>query len=353
MTDHMSMHPELAEADTHDAAGRHDDAVDVLARATQRGNVEAATRLGKRLVVGDRAPLMPRQGADLLRKAASEGGAEAPARLAVLFAAGITGRPDWPTALELVGVAAERGFDAAARQIEVLETLDPEAVRPGAPGWRTRAARLDAAVLQSPPHGTTLHADPQIEHFADLATAAVCDWITERARGRLGPARVYDPVARVEKVDAARSNSAAGFDLMQADLVQLVVQARMAAGCGHPVTHLEGPNVLHYAVGQTITNHYDFVDPDTPNYADEIARNGQRIITFLLYLNEAYEGGETDFPGLGLRHHGRRGDGLFFVNALPSLEPDRRMLHAGRAPTRGEKWVFSQFVRNRAVLHLG
>ena len=42
--------------------GAHDDAINALARATKLGDVEATTRLGKRLIVGDRAPLLPTEG---------------------------------------------------------------------------------------------------------------------------------------------------------------------------------------------------------------------------------------------------------------------------------------------------
>ncbi|MEJ0039722.1 MAG: hypothetical protein WDO68_27395 [Gammaproteobacteria bacterium] len=38
------------------------------------------------------------------------------------------------------------------------------------------------------------------------------------------------------------------------------------------------------------------------------------------------------------------------MNSLPDMQPDLRMLHAGRAPTRGEKWIVSQFVRSRATI---
>ena len=147
-----------------------------------------------------------------------------------------------------------------------------------------------------------------------------------------------------------RTNSAAGFDLIHADVVQAAVQYRMAAAVGIPVDHMEGPTVLHYAVGEQITNHYDFVNPRIPNYESEIAQRGQRIITFLVYLNDDYEGGETDFPELGLRYHGAKGHGLFFTNALPNGEPDLRMVHAGLPPKDNDKWLMSQFIRNRVVL---
>jgi prolyl 4-hydroxylase len=74
------------------------------------------------------------------------------------------------------------------------------------------------------------------------------------------------------------------------------------------------------------------------------------VLTFLVYLNDDYDGGETDFPGLGIAHKGRRGQGLLFVNALDDSEPDLRTVHAGCAPTKGEKWIVSQFIRNRRVL---
>src|SRR5690606_5555584 len=56
-------------AERLDAAGRHDEAIDCLARATQRGDVEAKTRLAKRLIVGDRAPLLLREGVTFMHEA--------------------------------------------------------------------------------------------------------------------------------------------------------------------------------------------------------------------------------------------------------------------------------------------
>ena len=69
----------------------------------------------------------------------------------------------------------------------------------------------------------------------------------------------------------------------------------------------------------------------------EVAAKGERIVTFLLYLNDDDDDGRTEFVNLGIAHKGRRGEGLFFVNALENGLPDRRTLHAGRPPTRGEK----------------
>ena len=70
----------------------------------------------------------------------------------------------------------------------------------------------------------------------------------------------------------------------------------------------------------------------------------------LIYLNDDCEGGDTEFPQLGIRHRGAAGDALIFFSADASGRPDPRTVHAGRPPTAGEKWVLSQFVRNRPVI---
>jgi hypothetical protein len=67
----------------------------------------------------------------------------------------------------------------------------------------------------------------------------------------------------------------------------------------------------------------------------------------LIYLNDDFDGGETNFPLINRRFKGRKGDALFFRNVNDAGAPDIRTLHAGLAPTRGEKWLFSQWARRR------
>jgi hypothetical protein len=181
-----------------------------------------------------------------------------------------------------------------------------------------------------------------------LASPAVCDWLIAQARDRLRPALVTTRPGSAAG-SAGRSNSFALLTLADADLVVLAVRERLAAAAGLPVLNLGAPQVLHYAVGQTFVHHNDFFDPATPSGAAEIAAAGQRVATGLLYLNdEGLEGAETDFPRLDLRHRGARGDALVFFNVDAAGQPDRRTLHAGLAPTLGEKWLLSQWMMDRA-----
>ncbi len=343
--------PSVAEAARHDAAGNHDKAVSVLSAACRDGDIEAMTRLGKRLLVAAGAPLDPERGTELLTGAANHGGAEAAAQLAVMSAIGMHTEQSWDKALEAIVFSAERGWPAARAQLRILAAdralAASEADEADPALWGRLASTIDLNRWHSPSPGANLSEAPLVRHFPDFASPAVCDWMIANARGRLGRARVYDALLRKETTSETRNNTAAIFNLTHSDLISVLIQVHMCANTGVPFRYLEPANVLHYDVGEEITEHYDFIDPNVPNYEQEIAENGQRIVTFLVYLNDDYEGGETELPELGIIHKGKRGEGLFFVNAHENGEADIRTVHAGRPTRRGEKWIVSQFIRNR------
>lgn len=349
--------PDLTLAQRHDAAGRHDDAINALALGTRAGNLPCMRHLGKRLLTGDRAPLLAAEGASFLQDAANQGDAEAAARVAALTALGAYRTQSWHDALRWLGFAAHHGWQPARDQLLALHEdaaraagADAAAAAAASRHWPDLAAQIDPAAWRVSPAGRDLSMAPQVRAFENFIGASACHWLIEQARGRLVRARVYDVASGRDLVSATRSNTVANFNLAEVEVLHVLLQARMSAACGVPMPNMEAPAVLHYDVGEQITDHFDFVDPGTPDYAGEIARNGQRLVTFLIYLNDQYEGGETGFPKLGFSHKGRLGEGLYFVNALADLQPDLRMLHTGRPPTRGEKWIVSQFIRSRASL---
>ena len=352
MTTTSGTNAAVALAAEHEAAGRYDDAVNELARAAQSGDVDATTELGKRLILGDLGPQLPHDGTRMLADAAAGGSVEAALRLATLAALGTYVEQSWSRAFGFLVLAAEKGSSEARGQLQLFARRRLNEGEPLAGEWRRLAEGIDLATWISPARSVSLHDDPAVRSFPEFTEDDVCSWLIERARSNLGRALVYDAAYGRDIADHMRTNSAAGFDLMTADLVQVALQYRMAASVGLPIENMEGPTVLHYEVGEEITNHYDFLNPGSPNYQDEISRRGERIITFLVYLNDDYGGGETAFPKLGISHKGKRREGLLFVNALPSGPPDLRMVHAGTPPTSGEKWIVSQFIRNRAVLNI-
>jgi len=340
---------DVERADQCDAAGAHADAVGHLAAGARKHDVEAMTRLGKRLLVGDRSPCLPKDGAGLIAEASARGGAEAAAVLAVLYAVGASRGHGIEAGLKSLIVAAERGWPAAHAQLNVLAARDEPQPPSRSSDWRALAQAIDLTAWQAPPAATDLSASPLVRSYPKFASPAMCRWFIENARGRLSRALVYEAISREVMAKPTRTNTAAVFNLIATDFVFVLAQLRMAACLGVPLRQFEALTVLHYDEGEEITDHYDFVDPNLPTYAQEIAEQGDRVVTFLVYLNDDYQGGETAFPRLDISHKGRRGEGIFFVNSDHG-RADTRTLHAGRTPVGGEKWIVSQFIRDRAVL---
>lgn len=343
----------VAEAAQCDARGDHEQAVNLLAQGARQGDVDAMTHLAQRLLVGYQAPFLPQEGADLIVRAANLGGAAAAAQLAVLAAIGMHLEQSWETALAAIVFSAERGWPRAQGQLRVL-SADRELAaqhlgtdKPDPTLWRRLADAIDLNRWHHPAPGLNLCEAPLVRRFPDLVSAQVCQWMIEHARGRLTRALVYDAVTYEETANETRTNTAALFNITNADLVCVLIQVHMCANTGLSFRQLEPLSVLHYDVGEQIVEHFDFIDPQLPDHDQQIARHGDRVLTFLLYLNEDYTGGETEMPQIGLSHKGRLGEGLFFVNVLDNGEPDVRTLHAGRPPLRGEKWIVSQWARSR------
>jgi prolyl 4-hydroxylase len=341
-----------------DAQGHHDDAINELALGAQAGDLEAMLQLGKRLIVGDRAPYLPRDGASLVYDAAMKGQADAVALISVFQAAGIFQRKSWSDAFNTLAHAAQLGSHSAQEQLLLLaQGPTAEAPTPPLAGtdgqiWQPLATSIDLDAWITPPAANIVHDDPVLKSFPGFLSQAFRARLIAQSRRRLKPALVYNASAKRDVHSGTRTNSIAQFNLVENEVIHFLLQERMANATGVPMVQFEATAVLHYKPGEQIMNHYDFVDTDLPNYEQEIAENGQRIITFLIYLNDDYEGGATDFPKLGVSHKGSAGEGFYFTNALADGGPDHRVLHAGTPPHKADKWIVSQFIRNRTVKYV-
>jgi prolyl 4-hydroxylase len=327
-----------------------DRSVEVLRLAASSGDVLALTRLGERLLQ-EKTPAAYAEAVAALDRAVRSGGVEAPAIRAMTLALGIGGIQNWVAALDLLEAGSERGSASAQGQLAALAGVDEAGLsRLGrrADRWARLRAAIDLDAWSKPPPQEILSRSPRIYAYTPFVSTAVCNWLIARARGRVVPAKVFDPERLGHRFEDARNNSAFELDLSDMDVVMTMVRARIAATVAVSSAALEQPQVLHYLPGQRFEQHYDFFDPALEGHVPELARRGQRIVTFLLYLNAEFEGGETDFPLLGQRFKPPAAGALCFVNIQPSGAPDRRTLHAGLTPTKGEKWLLSQWIRERS-----
>lgn len=273
-----------------------------------------------------------REGAALLQRAADLGSGEAQARLAYFTALGLHAPPDWDRAVALLRRAAEFGWRQAQDELSLLS--DAQGV-------------VDIRAFVSPRRVQVVHAAQRIHVVPGLFSAPECDWLIRRAAGRMTRAKVHDVRKAGAMVVDERSNTHLPFTVLDADLALTFLRARIANTMGMGLPLMEPASVLHYEVGQRFAEHYDHFNPAIPGHAADIAERGQRMATILVALNDAYEGGETHFPKLGWRWRGRTGDGIVWANVTREGAIDETTLHAGLPPTSGEKWLLSQWVRDR------
>jgi hypothetical protein len=303
----------------------------------------------REILRGD-TPSHLRRGIEALEFAIESKEPDASCLLAVFAATGIGIPQSWPRALDLLLDGAQAGSSAARKQLALLaEPGNPQSLADAEDGeiWRRLRHSISLERWTAPPDQRVLCKAPVVVAIGGFVSPDICRWIVGRAADRLRPAMLYGGQSTSPQRSAARTNSAFEIDVLDFDLVILAVRARIAATLGVPVRALEPPQVMHYEVGEEFAPHRDFLAPELPGHAADIARQGQRIVTFLIYLNSEFEGGETDFPVLALAYKGGTGDALYFGNVDPTGAPDPRTLHAGLPPTRGEKWLFSQWVRDR------
>jgi prolyl 4-hydroxylase len=303
-------------------------------------------------ILNGHTPADLKRGIEALKAAIAAGEPDACCLMAALTADGVGVPQSWPAAFDLLLDAAMKGSTAARRQLRVLtRTVDGELCAEreerGPELWRRyrQAIRLEDWI--APSEKQVLSKTPRLVAIKNFLPPAACAWLIDRALDQLRPALLYGTASATPIKLGVRTNSAFEINTLETDMVVLMVKARIAATIGFPTSFLEPPQILHYDPGEQFAPHRDYLDPTLPGQAADFARRGQRVVTFLVYLNAEFEGGETDFPVLALAHKGQAGDALYFGNVDPSGQMDPRTLHAGLPPISGEKWLFSQWVRNR------
>jgi len=318
------------------------DVIALRARA-RAGDPKALTLLGRRLLVGgDGVAASPQEAVACLKEAANRGNGEATALLSVFAAWGVLRSHDLGDALDLLQRAAELGWTASQRELQFIAGAQNT-------NWAELRRQADLARWTRSPPVKVLRERPSIRVCERFASVAECDWLIALARHQLQRAMVYRRDAAGFVQSANRTNTEASYFIGNSDVVLKLVEARVAAAVGIESRFFEVAKLLHYEPGQQFHAHCDFQEPSTPALRQEIERHGQRVATVLVYLNDDYAGGETDFPRIGLRYRGARGDALIFSNVRADGSPDYDTLHAGLPPASGVKWVLSQWIRSRPV----
>ena len=193
-------------------------------------------------------------------------------------------------------------------------------------------------------------ASPRLTVLSGLLSAAECAALIDAARAVIAPSLVIDDRNVGNTVDDSRTSSGMHFPLGTSPDAD-EIQRRIMSVIGLPLDRAEPLQVLRYGPGEEYVPHFDFFDVDegTAGEGDSttVSRFGQRVATMICYLSAVESGGATVFPEIGLEVRPLPGRAVYFTYLDADGVVDRRSLHGGSPVHAGEKWIVTQWCRER------
>jgi prolyl 4-hydroxylase len=134
--------------------------------------------------------------------------------------------------------------------------------------------------------------------------------------------------------------------LYKDDPVVHQIYERLAHKFHFDIDNAEALQVVKYEPKGFYVQHHDSCCDDNQSCIDFSRTSGQRILTILIYLNDDFTGGTTEFPILGKHFKAPKyGALVFHPLAKDSNQCHRKALHKGVEVESGTKYICNIWVR--------
>jgi len=191
---------------------------------------------------------------------------------------------------------------------------------------------------------------PKIQFVDDFLTPEECQELINLAEKELARSTVahtdeHDHATEKSVVDSSRTSS--GMWLRRDNQHPLVQKLLKGAPklAGFPRSHAEDIQILRYEISQQYVPHYDYFDPKL--YPAFLQNGGQRMASFLCFLNEVEQGGHTVFPKVNVSVAPKKGGCVWWSNVHPDASLDEMSLHGGAPVEKGKKYVAVMWFREK------
>ncbi len=184
-------------------------------------------------------------------------------------------------------------------------------------------------------HGLEIFTIPQ------FLTNEECDHIVRLTEHGSVRSSVAGSGAQTVKYDEGRTSSTAV--LHDTDPIVSNVNQKMYIELGIEAPYSEPTQGQIYEVGQEFRHHQDAFGKEA--YHNHCLSSGQRTWTFMIYLNDVEEGGETDFPTLQKTFTPVKGTAVVWKNSSGTGTENPAALHAGLPVRRGRKVIITKWFR--------
>ncbi|GAB2259928.1 hypothetical protein Droror1_Dr00010783 [Drosera rotundifolia] len=198
---------------------------------------------------------------------------------------------------------------------------------------------------------------PRAVYFPKFASPEQCQAVIDVAKSYVKPSTLALREGESEESTKGVRTSSGTFITASEDNTGVLdfVEEKIARATMIPRVYGEAFNILRYEIGEKYNSHYDVFNP-----AEYGPQTSQRVASFLLYLSEVEEGGETMFPFeddkldasydftqcIGLKVKPKQGDGLLFYSLFVNGTIDPTSLHGSCPVIKGGKWVATKWIRD-------
>jgi prolyl 4-hydroxylase len=116
---------------------------------------------------------------------------------------------------------------------------------------------------------------------------------------------------------------------------------------GNRIEQCEDIQVVKYEPNGYYKEHHDSCCDDS-DACREFNKDGNRILTMVIYLNDGFEGGTTRFPNLNKEFKPPKYSGILFYPMNKNGDKcHNNSLHAGMPITSGEKYIANVWIRDK------
>ncbi|XP_050728667.1 prolyl 4-hydroxylase subunit alpha-1-like [Eriocheir sinensis] len=201
-----------------------------------------------------------------------------------------------------------------------------------------------------------LHHDPELYLFYDVISEAEIKIVKDIARHRLKRSTMIDQQTsivteeRVSHTAWLKNGSHPALERIGRRVSYITQLHAFEDTAGIPSA--DDLQVLNYGLGGFYAAHNDVFFKDLPEeqWSNKVDKypSGDRLATWMFYLNDVTAGGNTAFPLAGVAAPAVKGAAAFWFNVKKNGKFNTRSRHGGCPVLLGQKWVANRWIYEHA-----
>jgi prolyl 4-hydroxylase len=184
----------------------------------------------------------------------------------------------------------------------------------------------------------------QILALDNFLTQEECEKIIQISETLLTPSTITESNGD----DFFRTSETCYLNLLGHEFIK-EIDEKIACMLGIRASYSEGIQPQRYSIGQEFKAHTDYFDPNATSFEKHGARLGQRTWTFMVYLSDVEEGGETYFPRIDKIFYPKRGQAIIWNNLHEDGSPNHDTLHQSMPVIKGTKIIITKWFRDKGI----